>query len=237
MSNARVHWLHFVIMIKKICTKEILQKYPKFYDEFGEKLADEAVKGIHFIESEDAGVIVYVEKEHKYELMKFIERFMAAHCNISDPYQVLDIWVEEDAEREEIKRYIEASDERMVDEMFAELEKRLHDMEDKAAEEKRRAEEKKMHHEKIGFDYPVKYSPEMMVYIKELRRVTEALSEIDSMSQFFTKSLLVSMDDGWGYSAFLNVIRDELLPYFKVTAKDISIAETKKSISFIKLLP
>lgn len=221
----------FVISIKKVCREEILGRQPRFMDLLA--LEAQEVTGVRGIINQKEAVVIEVEEPHKFDLLRFVEDFLFANCETLDPYQVMDIQVEESAYREEIKQYMETCNDRLVDEMFAELEKRLEETEKAQAEEKRQKEQlrAKLQEEGAGtdkssFDYPVKFSPAMISYIEELRRVTKTLYEIDGLSQFFTKSLLVSMDDGWGYSSFLKTIRDELLRFYKVSAKDISITET-----------
>lgn len=71
----------------------------------------------------------------------------------------------------------------------------------------------------------VSFSTEMTAYIKEMNHVASTLKSIDSMEQFFEKSLLVSIDDGWGYSEFLQVIRKELLAYYGGITIEANIKE------------
>lgn len=91
--------------------------------------------------------------------------------------------------------------------------------------------EKKQRTEKISeakmeeYKKIVSFSTEMTAYIKEMNHVASTLKSIDSMEQFFEKSLLVSIDDGWGYSEFLQVIRKELMAYYEEITLEPKIKE------------
>lgn len=207
----------FCIRPEKLCEEEILRKCPDFFGKFsGEVKKIEGVKIAYYFKDE---MNVSVIDENVLDLLQFIERFLWENCEIDDPYNVLKLAVNDEVVKVEVEDYIESYNDRTIDELFEELERRL--IEQK--EEEQRKTDKVM--VRTGFDYPVKFSPEMMSYIKELRQVTKALNRINNLPQFYTKSLLVSMDDGWGYSAFLKVIRDELLPYYYVDVEDVDVEE------------
>ena len=54
--------------------------------------------------------------------------------------------------------------------------------------------------------HPVKNSPEMTAYIKETDGVLKTLKEMSIPNSIFNHCLLVSIDEGWGYSGFLRAI-------------------------------
>lgn len=229
----------FSITPVKICENEIFSKKPDFMREFSKEVM--RVEGVKIADCFGNVIHVSIFEECIGNLMKFIEWFLLEFCEISDPYNVLEISVDEENAKAEVAEYIQSYNERMVEELFEALERRLIE---KDEQEKGKMTERETGNNKFGqdsdvdtvkpregFEYPVKFSPEMMTYIKELRQVTQALHQISNLSQFFTKSLLISMDDGWGYSAFLKAIRDELLPYYKADVDDIDVEEVSITAS------
>jgi len=74
------------------------------------------------------------------------------------------------------------------------------------------------------------YSPEVMKYIEELRQVASSLDKVGELDQFFEKSLMVFMNDGWGYREFLELIAEELAPYYGVSTDDVHFQQYPDSI-------
>lgn len=225
--------VRFAIMPEEHCEEEILRKKSDFFSAFSAGV--EKVKGVKVAYYLENVINVCVFEEHIFDLLDFIEDFMWKACEITDPYNVLIITVRDKAVEAQVKNYIQSYNNRMVEELFADLERRLtEEAKEKATEksaERTKGENtmRKQENRCTGFEYPVKFSPEMMTYITELRQVTQALDQINNLPQFYTKSLLVSMDDGWGYSAFLKAIRDELLPYYNAEKDDIDVEEVTVS--------
>lgn len=54
--------------------------------------------------------------------------------------------------------------------------------------------------------FPVKYTPNMVEFLMELGHVIPSLKEMHTISSVWNQSLLVSIHDGYGYSAFLQAI-------------------------------
>lgn len=73
----------------------------------------------------------------------------------------------------------------------------------------------------------VKFSPQMQAYVEELKHVTETLHSVKSLTQFFETSLLVSIDEGYGYSSFIQVISDYLDKYYSSPIKKERIYKTE----------
>lgn len=234
--------VHFSIRPERLCEDEILRKEPDFFSKFSNEVKKmEGVKIAYYFENE---INVSVLEENVTDLLNFIERFLLDACEIDDPYNVLKLAVDDEVTKVKVEKYIQSYNARTVEELFAELEQRL--LKQNEAEQQKPDKENSVKNvveneksekstnrvgARIGFEYPVKFSPEMMNYIKELRQVTQALDRINNLPQFYTKSLLISMDDGWGYSAFLKVIRDELLPFYHADADDVDVEEVMISES------
>ena len=81
-------------------------------------------------------------------------------------------------------------------------------------EEERKRKEKglrKLPEGTVMKEYPVKYSQDMKSYIEEINAVAPMLQRMEMDKKFFGRHLLISIDEGWGYSAFLKAIYAELV--------------------------
>ncbi len=102
--------------------------------------------------------------------------------------------------------------EEQATQMFLDLEKRLVEIEeaDRIAKEEAEKEEpdfeKEVMEDIILGTHPVKNSPEMTAYIKETHQVLKTLKEMAIPNSIFHHCLLISIDEGWGYSGFLRAI-------------------------------
>lgn len=152
-------------------------------------------------------------------IMTLLEEHMSTYDDIEDVYELLKIEALESKHDELIAEYIEIYTERKIEEVFAILENRL----EKREREKRQEELAKLPPDQ--FDFPVAFSPEMRTYIEELRHVMKNLDSVGSIGQIFSKKLLISIDDGWGYSAFLRAIRAELVRYYDDNGTEMKIEE------------
>ncbi len=74
------------------------------------------------------------------------------------------------------------------------------------------------------------YSPEVMNYMEELRQVASSLEKVGALEQFFEKSLMVFMNEGWGYREFLEQIAEELAPYYGVTKDDVHFQQYPEGV-------
>lgn len=73
----------------------------------------------------------------------------------------------------------------------------------------------------------VNFSPEMQSYITELKQVTENLHSVKSLEQFYETCLMVSIDEGYGYSSFIQVVSDHLDKYYSSYVKSERIYWTE----------
>lgn len=201
----------------------VLNKNPKFFEELYEKTKESSYIRYSFYSrrSSCSGPRLELQfyKENMPSVMKMLEEHMEDYADIESTYVLLEIAVVGDEETKEIEEYIEIYTERKIAEVFQILQYRL---------EKREKERKAKELEKQApneFEYPVSFSPEMKAYIKELRHVMKGLDGIGSVGQIFTKKLLISIDDGWGYSAFLKTIRREIGRYYGNEVENIKIDE------------
>lgn len=160
-----------------------------------------------------------IDKNGIEDIVNTIEDFMYYECNIREPYRYLSYDAKDDMHQVIINKYV----------LHFEKRRKVRNMEFNPEEIDMDAwmyeDEIIFLHNDEGFSFPVKYSPEMKSYIKELRQVTNSLYNVGALNQFYTKSLLISMDDGWGYSAFLKVIAKELAVYYKNDKKENGYSE------------
>lgn len=77
------------------------------------------------------------------------------------------------------------------------------------------------------FDRIVEFSPEMSAYRKELKKALEGLDRIGAQGLIFDKVLLVSIDEGWGYSELVEMISYELKVAFDLEHRPIEKEEEK----------
>lgn len=96
-----------------------------------------------------------------------------------------------------------------IDEMFAELERRVQEADEaeaaKAAEDVKTVSAKaKSVIEEICKTVPMCYSPELSAYIKELGQVIPMLGLMRAKECLWSQSLLVAIDKGCGFSSFLS---------------------------------
>lgn len=156
-------------------------------------------------------------------LLEYLEEFLWIEYDIIDPFEAIEIEARDEEVQKTVKEHIACVSDRMLDRLFEELEQRM----EKAEEgEKVHKEENKTEPVcRKEFVFPVNFSPEMKAYIKELRQVAQALYSVGSLEQVYAKSLLISMDDGWGYSAFLKVIQQEMAPFYSAVLKSIYVME------------
>ena len=75
------------------------------------------------------------------------------------------------------------------------------------------------------FDRIVEFSPEMSAYRKELKKALEGLDRIGAQGLIFDKVLLVSIDEGWGYSELVEMISYELKVAFDLEHRPIEKEE------------
>lgn len=212
------------ITINPICFHDVMVSCPNFYSKLEARFKKH--KWIKYLCTNNEELRVGILWKSQDGLCASLEQFMIDEVKDDNVYDTLEVHVVNLPYLEkQLEKYIKEYNERLVDKMFKDLEKRLNNMENaeiKGTIEKR-LESKKQQVE--NFSYPVKYSPEMMTYIKELRQVSENLYQIGELTQVFSKNLLVSMDDGWGYSAFLKCIRAEFSPFFIGDMEEYEISE------------
>lgn len=75
------------------------------------------------------------------------------------------------------------------------------------------------------FERIVEFSPEMSAYRKELKKALEGLNSIGAQGLIFDNVLLVSIDEGWGYSEFVQMITYELKTAFDLSYRPIDKVE------------
>lgn len=184
--------IKFVIRLVQVNKDELHESFDNFFEELTKKLEKIPKMEVMIhpdVKSQDLAWNLTYEEDDVLEVMNVVESFACSECGIKEPYKYLDFESLDYAVQVQINKYI-------------------HDFPVRA-------------NRKYGMDipeevFPVKYSPEMKAYIKELRQVTESLYKVGVLDRFYTKSLLISMDDGWGYSAFLRAIAQELAVYYRV---------------------
>lgn len=166
-------------------------------------------------------------KKDLIPLLEYLEEFLWVEYDIVDPFDTIEIEAQDEEVQKAVNEHIASVSDRMVDRLFEELEKRMGKAENENAEasEVQQKEGKKPVACRTEFAFPVNFSPEMTAYIKELRQVAQALYSVGSLEQVYAKTLLLSMDDGWGYSAFLRVIQQELAPFYSAIMKSIYVIE------------
>lgn len=75
--------------------------------------------------------------------------------------------------------------------------------------------------DKEKFQRIVEFSPEMSAYRKELKKALEGLENIGAQGLIFDTVLLVSIDEGWGYTEFVEMISYELKEVFDLRHRPI----------------
>ena len=203
--------------------EEVLYVNPKFFEELYEKIKESSYVRDSFYSRGSSCSAPRIEiqfyRENMPKVMKILEDYMENYKDIEGPYDLLNITVVGEEHKKVMDEYVEIYMERKYAEVFEILQYRLRkrEQERKAKELEKQAPEE--------FEYPVRFSPEMKAYIEELRHVMKGLDGIGSIGQIFTKKLLISIDDGWGYSAFLKTIRTEIGRYYGNDVEDIDIDE------------
>ena len=201
----------------------VLNKNPKFFDELYEKAKASSYVRSSFYSRRSSCSAPRIElqfyRENMPKVMKILEDYMEGYEDIESTYELIKITVIGEEEQKEIDEYIEIYTERKIAEVFQILQYRLE------KREKARREEELEKQAPKEFEYPVSFSPEMKAYIEELRHVMKGLDGIGSIDQIFSKKLLISIDDGWGYSAFLKTIRKEIGRYYGNDIENIDIDE------------
>ena len=71
-------------------------------------------------------------------------------------------------------------------------------------------EEQKMPMNINHMDRIVSFSPEMVTYRKEFQSIMNRLGFIGAKGTILSNTLLLSIDDGWGYHEFLEMFLKEL---------------------------
>lgn len=203
--------------------EEVLYVNPKFFEELYEKTKESSYVRNSFYSRRSSCSAPRIEiqfyRENMPKVMKILEDYMENYKDIEGPYDLLNITVVGEEHKKVMDEYVEIYMERKYAEVFEILQYRLgkREQERKAKELEKQAPKE--------FEYPVRFSPEMKAYIEELRHVMKGLDGIGSIGQIFTKKLLISIDDGWGYSAFLKTIRTEIGRYYGNDVEDIDIDE------------
>ncbi len=205
----------------------VLEKNPKVFEELYQKAREmNEVKYTYYHgrgSNPNQKIEIQFLRKNFQAIMTLLEKHMGSYDDIEDVYELLEIEALKSEHEELIAEYIEIYLERRLEEVFSILESRL----EKREREKRAEELPKMPPDE--FEFPVSFSAEMKAYIEELRYVMRSLDSIGSVGQIFSKKLLISIDDGWGYSAFLRVIRAELERYYDDNGKEMKIEEISLS--------
>lgn len=219
MDNDYMIW----VKLSKKYEEAVLKKNPQVFEELYLKAKEMAAVRYTFYHGRCSNPEQRIEiqfwRENLPKIMNLLEEHMDTYDDIESVYELLEIESLDDAHQKEIDEYIEIYTERKIEEVFSILEFRL----EKREKEKREEEMKKTPPKE--FEFPVSFSPEMKAYIEELRHVMKSLDSIGSIGQFFSKKLLISIDDGWGYSAFLRAIRTELERYYDNKGTEMKIEE------------
>ncbi len=207
----------------------VLEKNPKVFEELYQKAREmKEIKYTYYhgrcSKPKQKIELQFMGKDFQI-VMTLLEKHMGVYDDIHDVYELLKIEALNSEHEKLIAEYIEIYLERKLEEVFSVLENRL----EKREREKRQEELAKMPPDE--FDFPVAFSPEMKAYIKELRHVMKNLDNVGSIGQIFSKKLLISIDDGWGYSAFLRAIRAELVRYYDDNGTEMKIEEVTLSTS------
>lgn len=181
-----------VLNTKETNKDDLFVMFPHFYEHLISKL--QMLPEVEASERLDLGMQDFVvdicyENDELIDIMDTIEAFAYLECRIAEPYEYMVFDAEDEEVQVLLNKYIREFPERKKNKYGTDVSE---------------------------FVFPVKYSPEMKAYIKEIRQVTSSLYKVGALNRFFTKSLLVSMDDGWGYSAFLRAIAQELAVYYRV---------------------
>lgn len=163
---------------------------------------------------EDRGRVELWEKDLE-KFCECLERIGAEVYKNTSPYLQFELTIHENPTlQEELEEYIE---QRML-----EFELTTDDLED---EDDFYVSTKEMY--KQTNEFPVKYSQEMTAYIKELANMAVNLRRIYHLGQVFSMNLLVSMDDGWGYSKFLHCIKKTMAPFYMGEEESFDVSEQK----------
>ena len=217
--------MDFLIWVKLSDKYEeaVLKKNPKFFEELYQKAKElQEIKYTYYhgrCSKPQQKIELQFLRNDFPAVMSMLEEYMEDYEDIESVYEILKIEALESVQEELIAEYIEIYTERRIKEVFEILRMRL----EKREREKRAEELAKLSPDE--FEFPVSFSPEMKSYIKELRHVMNSLDSIGSIGQIFSKKLLISIDDGWGYSAFLRVIRSELSRYYDDSGTEMKIDE------------
>lgn len=163
-----------------------------------------------------------VEKDRFVDLMGFIEENLNPLTHLEDDtvYDYVRVFSTNKYAQGRITRYLKYYCEQRTseNEFFFEQEnshKETMDNGDAEMMEMKR-------YEKI-----VNFSPEMSAYREELRRVILSLKSIDALGVIFDNALLVAIDDGWGFSEFVEMISQEMQEAFEIKHTRIKVNEEK----------
>lgn len=105
------------------CREEILAKNPFCFLEMMENLP--GVDGVVKLMRDGNEISVYIYEDNEQKVLDFLEKYMEESCQIDDPYHLLDVTAAEEKTKRRIENYIQAYNERLVDQLFEELEQRL----------------------------------------------------------------------------------------------------------------
>jgi len=103
--------------------EEILAKNPFCFLEMMENLPE--VDGVAKLMRDGNEISVYIYEDNEEKILSFLEKYMEESCQIDVPYHALDVTAAEEKTKRRIENYIKAYNERLVDQLFEELEQRL----------------------------------------------------------------------------------------------------------------
>lgn len=138
--------------------------------------------------------------------------------------------VEEKEEKVEVKE-VKAEEKEKKVEKKEEIQEEKHP--EKAEEKPEKKQEKKQEEkqeEKSGSDsilkycqeIPMKYSPELSSYIKELSLVIPSLKNLQIKDVIWNEHLLVSINNGFGFNKFVNAVNEILIDEFGRVGGNVS---------------
>ena len=183
----------------------------------------------------ESGVKIEIYSEFMDEFCKYIEKYVLDVLEDNTPYDSVIVHVTNDAEMErQLQEHMAGKCRNDIKELLgvggkkAKEDKTLKLPNPRKLQEPLKTPKPQELQQKAGsHSFPEKYSVEMTAYIEELSKVSANLNEIGELHQVFTKNLLISMDDGWGYSAFLKSIRWTFAPYYMGAESNYEISEQK----------
>lgn len=186
------------ISFRKSRIQQIEQRYAKFMQEMVEFLV--MMEGVEVLCNTENTISVAVQDSELNKTVQLLGIILTGRYGVKYPYR--DMEITGDIDNLEGKDFYESSySVGSVDEKRWE----------KETQERKKNGLRELPEGTVMKEYPVKYSPDMKSYIEEINAVAPMLQRMEMGKKFFSRHLLISIDEGWGYSAFLKAIYTELV--------------------------